>query len=161
MKQQSLWKLLSGLKAFFSYLQFRMSSYMLTRISFKQNRAWILPSVPPVELLHLLCRTRARDAMVALGTMAWPLPSCGPVDMIDIEDPAMAVNTSFPVWGNREGRESRQPNLNPVVGSGTPSTKLDWNTDVPKHHKLWRQPTKKALVHYHYLTTLDWELCNI
>lgn len=67
----------------------------------------ILPSIhvisywPLVELLHLLGRTQAKDVMVELSSMAWSLPSCGPVDMIHVEHSAVAVNTSFPVWGNR------------------------------------------------------------
>lgn len=39
--------------------------------------------------------------MVTFGSMARPLPGCGPVDMVHVENSAMAVNPSFPVCGDR------------------------------------------------------------
>lgn len=40
--------------------------------------------------------------MVTLAAVTGSLPSCGPVDMVHIENSAMAVDASFPVCGSRE-----------------------------------------------------------
>lgn len=39
--------------------------------------------------------------MVTLAALARPLPGCGPVDMVHIENSAVAVDTSLPVCSNR------------------------------------------------------------
>lgn len=57
---------------------------------------------PPVELLHLLAGPRSGDAMVTLAAVTRPLPGRRPVHMVHIENSAMAVDTSFPVFGGRE-----------------------------------------------------------
>lgn len=35
---------------------------------------------------------------------AWSLPGCGPVDVVHIENSAMAVDTGLPVWSDRHER---------------------------------------------------------
>lgn len=59
---------------------------------------------PPVELFHLLRGSGAGDAVAALAAVVRPLPGCGPVYVVHVENSAVAVDTSFPVWGNREIR---------------------------------------------------------
>ena len=49
--------------------------------------------------------------MVALAALAWPLPGRRPVDMVHIENSAVAVDTSFPVCGKREVGEERSHSL--------------------------------------------------
>lgn len=35
---------------------------------------------------------------------AWSLPGCGPVHVVHVENSAVAVDTSLPVWSDRHGR---------------------------------------------------------
>lgn len=62
---------------------------------------------PPVELLHLLCGTWARDSVVTSGTVTRPLPSGSAIDVVDVEDPAMAVHPSLPVYERGHRDQSR------------------------------------------------------
>lgn len=52
---------------------------------------------PPVELLHLLRGARARYAVVTLAAVARPLPGGGAVDVVHVENSAVAVDASLPV----------------------------------------------------------------
>lgn len=62
---------------------------------------------PPVELLHLLRGPRARDPVVALAALARPLPGGGAVDVVHVEDPAVAVHPGFPVCSGGQRTEER------------------------------------------------------
>lgn len=52
--------------------------------------------IAPVQLLHLLDGVGSLQHLWGRGSRG-PLPRRGPVDMIHIEDPAMAVDASLPV----------------------------------------------------------------
>ena len=41
--------------------------------------------------------------MVTLAAVARSLPGCGAVDVVDVENSAVAVDTSFPVCGRQRG----------------------------------------------------------
>lgn len=53
--------------------------------------------LPPVELLHLLDRTRPAQA-IRRGCGRGPLPCGGPVNVIHVENTTVAVDTGLPVW---------------------------------------------------------------
>lgn len=57
----------------------------------------MFPVRPPVELLHLLGGSGAGDAVAALAAVARSLPGRGPVHVVHVEHPAVAVDASFPV----------------------------------------------------------------
>ena len=61
------------------------------------------PHPPSVELLHLLGGAGAREALGALGGLAGSLPHGGPVDVVHVEHPAVAVDTGLPVCQGRGG----------------------------------------------------------
>lgn len=44
--------------------------------------------------------------MVTLAALVRPLPRRGPVDVVDVENSAVAVDTSFPVCDDREVEDS-------------------------------------------------------
>lgn len=66
---------------------------------------------PPVELLHLLRGARSRYAVVTLAAVARPLPGGGAVDVVHVENSAVAVDASLPVCSG--GTESHtEPSQN-------------------------------------------------
>lgn len=52
---------------------------------------------PPVELLHLLRGAGTRYAVVTLAAVVRPLPGGGAVDVVHVENSAVAVDASLPV----------------------------------------------------------------
>lgn len=56
---------------------------------------------------------------------ARPLPGCGPVDVVHVENSAVAVDAGLPVWSDREGGVSGLKN--DVCGAVLSSVSVLWS----------------------------------
>jgi hypothetical protein len=80
---------------------------------------FILPTPPPVELLHLLGGAGALDAVTLGGGVRGPPPGGGAVHMVHVEDTSVAVDARLPVCTHTGGT---------ARGRGTQRGRCDCNT---------------------------------